>query len=1271
MRLNALSIDKICDDISQICSSEGHLNLSGISLDNANVCGKIDLLIGCDWYWHIVNGQILNHHPGLVAMNSSLGWLISGRQNSNLEHKNHVCVNIQPRTHDKIIVEEFDSDSELDDVMLKQFENTIAFENGRYSVSFPWRNGFKVSNNNYFVAKQRLQSTLRKLERENMLIEYDNIIQNYLSKEYIEFVENYTHDGYYLPHHAVLRLDKLTTKVRIVFDGSAKQGNSLSLNDCLYKGPCLLRNLVDLIYHFQSSPIVVLSDIQEAFLQININEQDRDFVKFLWVNANKELVTYRFTRVPFGLSCSPFLLNVTVAQHLKKLNITENAKFYVDDLILTSDTVEEASNLSNNIYNEMKKGGFTLRKWVSNENLLSNEALFSQSDIDRTKPHKVLGLVWNITSDVLFPDLSFVDHVQTTDNITKRNVLAIMSQVFDPMGYLSGFTILFRLLFQEVHMLKFDWDDALTPDIKSKFLKLLEDLKLLIDYKVQRPFIEFNAEYVELHCFCDASAKAYGAMLYIRGFQTTVKMQLLRTKARVCPCKKQTIPRLELMACVLACKLVSHFKEAMPQYINSKVFCWSDSMAAISWIKGVKQWPSYIENRVSLIRNAGLTDNFHYVKSEINPADQLSRGLNAKEFLNSKSWYHGPKFLYESGPTIVSSDMQFTFLIDSSAKNVKHNIFPNHLSLHVERFSSYEKLMNVARRCFEAISLFSKNKIAITDINSYVLRAIQYESLSEVYSKLKRGKTNELISKLNLFLDNHDVIRVKTRLGDANISFDVKHPILLPYDHVYTKLFIDFYHRVHLHCGARQTLANLRTKYWIIKGRKLVVNCLKNCVYCRKFNCKAYGLPAPPELPLTRTECSYPFENVGIDYAGPLIVKANITVRSKTSVKAYIALFTCAVTRAVHLELVLDLTSDSFIIAFKRFCARRGVPSYIISDNGTTFIKASKSIAKIINGSENMNKFVGYFTAFNIKWQFIVPRAPWWGGFYERMVQTVKRTIKKTIGTAHLNYFELETAIIMAEGVVNNRPLTYVYNDVHEMPAISPNDILLGRKMIDQSTSSSTCDVISCKRHMEYIRMQFWASFKNDYLLSLRERMSTQNNNEITEPQEGDVVHIKDQTSKNYWKLGRIKRLIKGRDNKVRAAEVATPVNGNNRETLTRAISQLYPLETKQKVNLSLSNSVLLMSMIIVSLLTFVSGNQNGLICKDLSCMQLKRGKLFHYNIYQPLDTIPLRSFVCSRISSKCEFFENFFGSKSPNCHKKYHEVTPKLALKWVILYTP
>ena len=426
--------------------------------------------------------------------------------------------------------------------------------------------------------------------------------------------------------------------------------------------------------------------------------------------------------------------------------------------------------------------------------------------------------------------------------------------------------------------------------------------------------------------------------------------------------------------------------------------------------------------------------------------------------------------------------------------------------------------------------------------------------------------------QFGLFRDDSGVWRCGGRLSNANLPFATKHPVLLDSQHHLTTLIVIDAHMRAQHNGVCETLTELRAKYWIICGRSFVRKVLHRCVTCRRFEGRAHYPPPPPPLPAFRVKEAPTFTYTGVDFAGPLYVKGPNNSRES---KMWICLYTCCVVRAIHLEVVPDLTAQSFLRCFKRFTARRGFSTRMISDNGKTFKAASKLLLDIVKHPEVGN----YLSQIRIQWTFNLERAPWWGGIFERMVQSVKRCLRKTIGRGRLTLDELQTAVTEVEMIVNSRPLSYLSTDSIREP-ITPSHLLTGRRMmslpdgpynneLSEDIGTNVTDITKRMIHLNQVLEHFWRRWKKEYLLELRESHRQAKHppkeSSCSTIAEGDVVLIhEDNRPRGFWKPAKVESLIKGVDGLIRGAAVRLHSSDKRSIVLRHPLQLLYPLEVHQ-----------------------------------------------------------------------------------------------------------
>ena len=608
---------------------------------------EVDILIGGDLYWRFVSGRVKRGVGGPVAVHTSLGWVLSGEMEKSTLSSNAMLTHVMTVGMGETEIEEnhvedmirkmWEADSvesaeeNKEDAAVK-WEEKIKFDGARYTVSLPWKQEISTIPDNYALCVRRLHVLLKRLKKNPKLLEqYDRIIKDQEVEGIIENADDIREIGcvHYLPHREVVRYDKDTTKVRMVYDCSARLKNQVSLNDCLEKGGSLLPKIFDVLVRFRSVVYAVVSDIRSAFLNIRIDAEDRDFLRFLWVSSiqdeNPKIITKRLTSVLFGLISSPYLLGITIKTHMEKFLSTDEEvvvaflrDLYADNDVSGAQSFEKAFNLYLKSKELMKCGGFQLRKWETNDDDLrekirrSEEEVFCETDSVKSGDEiKILGVRWWPGEDVLkFSMEEIVEGASDYGVLSKRYVLKIMSSIFDPLGVWAPATIMFKLLFQELCCDKVAWDSEVSEEIRKKWEKLLKSVGECEEICIPRNYIAGwkinDVARIELHGFGDASGKAYACVIYLRAVFASgeVVCRFVAAKTRVNPPKKPSMPRLELMACLLLSTLMKTVVSSIVHYKIDQIYCWTDSLDCVYWINTYsKVWERFIQNRVNKVRH--------------------------------------------------------------------------------------------------------------------------------------------------------------------------------------------------------------------------------------------------------------------------------------------------------------------------------------------------------------------------------------------------------------------------------------------------------------------------------------------------------------------------------------------------------------------------------------------------------------------------------------------------------------------------------------------
>ncbi|XP_060551271.1 uncharacterized protein LOC132712851 [Ruditapes philippinarum] len=1210
------------------------------TIASENESCEIEMLIGNDYYLDIVLCQKLEIQPGLYLLSSKCGWILSGRtKNDHDEESKEInmliftqgnisantntftsvdsSIPIKPNLEDFWNIESIgildNPDISNDENAMRHFKDTLSFNDGRYQVAWPWKDEEPILPVNRELAYGRLKSVLSKLQRKpEMMKLYDNVIEDQKQKGIIEKVDNKTRENglvHYIPHHAVVTPSKSTTKLRIVYDASAKTKQSdKSLNENLYRGPVMLHNLCGMLMRFRLHKIAIVADIEKAFLQIGLQPNDRDVTRFLWVkDFNKpifeksNIIEYRFCRVPFGVISSPFLLGATIESHLES-NGSETAQklkndIYVDNLVTGTNSKSEAMQLYKDAKSLFDEISMNLREWITNDESVNT---FIQPK-DRAYPGiiKVLGHNWNTETDTLS-----IKPIIVTENTkrkeTKRNVLKLVASVFDPLGLYSPIVLQGKILIQTLWSKGLRWDDEIDDKESSEWKSIRDDLVEISHCMLQRcvTLDHKNEEHIEntLACFCDASAKAYSCSIYLhQESNSKIKTELIFSKARLAPVKPLTIPKLEIMAVVIGIRSLRFVNDQLRLNINKR-FLWTDSQCVLQWINSKKDQPVFIKNRVHEI-NKYEDVSIGYVPTYENPADIASRGSSTTNLKNNNMWWHGPNWLSlpkSDWPTYdinknCSDELSVAvvpFKVNTSENDTITNVCVNSdlapYGMNIDNYSSMTKLLRVTAYVTRFLINVRKGSNILSGfltsdelLNSETLwlKHIQKKHFAETLNALKTHKRDNLQHQLGLFIDKIGLIRCKGRIELSDLTFGAKYPVLVPKNEAFTKLLIQKTHAEILHSGVSQTLSKLRCNYWLVRGRATVKSVLKKCYTCRRVEGGPYKMPDMPPLPKLRVSESTPFFRTGLDYLGPLFIKTE-----KDPKKVWICLFTCLVTRAVHLEMVEDMTTEEFLLAFRRFIAQRGTPEMVISDNALQFKAANKTLENVLKNVLISEDVQNYASNAKIKWKFIVELSPWMGGYYERLVGLVKRTLRKTIGRTLLTSVKLQTLLKETESVINSRPLVYVEEDIDSCITITPGHFLSLKWNIslpelqknDESDSeyfpfkSSEADILKLWRKGHKLLDSFWKLWRNDYLLSLRERTQSKLKcgriQSATTPFVGDVVHIKEDLPRNCWKLGKIVELPTSFDGEIRSAKIRL----SSGRVIGRPLNLLYPLETSE-----------------------------------------------------------------------------------------------------------
>ncbi|XP_053387241.1 uncharacterized protein LOC123539924 [Mercenaria mercenaria] len=1148
-----------CPDIpnnrNEICSPRDvscHPRLSHIAglIPEINDQAEILLLIGRDLVEaHHIRDQILGPPGAPFAQHVGLGWVVIGEMCLGKTHtpdvvnvsKIHVLNNGRPTLfepctsqfyvedkvngmYDPLFVRHIDDDKpslsiedrEFLDIMDHGFRKT---NEGKWTAPLPFKSPRQRLPNNRSEALRRAKSLHVSLQRNpekksHMVGFMTKILVNGHAE--VAPVLGEDEECWFLPIFGVYN-PKKPGHVRAVFDSSSTF-KGVSLNSVLLTGPDLTNSLLGVLMRFRRESVAISADIEQMFYCFEVDEVHRNFLRFFWYEDNdveKPLIEYRMARHVFGNSPSPAIatygLRRSVEECDEDIKVFVHNDFYVDDGLTSFPCAQEAVDLLKRTQVALGQSSLRLHKIASNDkNVMRSfptdglaKDLKSLDFGERLPTQCSLGLGWDLNADCFVFNVILPAQV-----ISRRKILSTVNSVFDPLGFLAPFTIVPR-----------SYLDVSLSDTSS----------------------------VELHVFCDASEIAVSAVAYLvcQTSNHEVRVGFVLGKSKVAPKKGHTIPRLELCGAVLAVEIAQTAVDQLQVKLHDIRF-YTDSNIVLGYINNhTRRFYTYVANRVEKVRRFSLPKQWNYIPSALNPADVGSRGVSPSE-LQSSTWLSGPDYLSNrSAPIpeffpIIDPDQDKVIRpqVNVSATSVQdYDQLGSHRS---DKFSSWSKLVTAISILRHLAISHGKHKPCAgyhtcsqarsPDFQklseSLILRVVQTEFYKEEVSCLKGQHNipkNSPILTLDPYLDENGVMRVGGRLSKSNLDLDQKHPVIVPGKHYVARLLVGHFHTLVKHQGRQLTEGAVRDAgYWITGGKRLVNSLIYHCVTCKKLRGKCLSQKMS-ELPVDRVQQSAPFTYVDVDVFGPWSVVTRRTRGGQASSKRWAVLFTCLTIRAVHIEVIDEMSSSAFINALRRFVSLRGTVKQFRSDRGTNFVGATDllGIDTIFVEDRPVKNFL---QSHGCEWVFNPPHSSHMGGSWERMIGIARRVLESMLKpVTTLTHDVLVTLMAEVTAIINSRPIVPVSNDPDNPEVLSPSMLLTSKSVCD-NTNVSNLDVKSLYgaqwKRVQYLAELFWSKWKREFLNTLQTRRKW--NYEQEPLSVGDVVLLKDkEVCRNFWPLAR------------------------------------------------------------------------------------------------------------------------------------------------------
>ncbi|KAL0151615.1 hypothetical protein M9458_051478 [Cirrhinus mrigala] len=1162
-----------------------YCHLRGIPLPSFSKVQPL-LLIGSDYPGLIAAKEPIRLGPdgGPAAVHTQLGWVMQGPDGL-LPHQlsPQQCLltslsavrdpilqqverlwqlDILPYRNEKLVVR-----SRQDQLAMELLESRTQ----RVNVDGTWRyatpllrvpNAPPLKGTRDYVL-HNLRSTEKRLGKDPEKAKvYEAEIQKLLDAGYVVKVPlellHSDKESWFIPHHLVHHNDK----DRLVFNCSfAHQG--LSLNQQLLPGPCLSASLLGVLIRFRQHAVAISGDIRAMFHQVRLLSEDEPLLRFIWRNMRKEDQpdVYQWQVLPFGTTCSPCCATFALQKHVRdhqpgddEVRQSIEQCFYVDNCLQSLPTEDEARQLVNKMRSVLASGGFEIRQWASNspsvvEHLPANaksgsiELWLQKNHSDPQEP--ALGLIWHCLDDHLG-----YKHRPTTECLpTMRHIYKVLASQYDPLGFVTPFTTRAKVLVQRLWAKPRGWDDPNLPtNLLERWRAWEQELPNLAKVMFPRCYIpsHFSEEgsRFSLHIFCDAAEVAYGAVAYLLiEHQGEIHTSFVMARSRVAPKRQMTMPRLELCAALAGAQLAKLLVQELTISIETTTL-WTDSTTVLTWIQSEScRYKVFVGTRVAEIQELTDLHSWRYVDSASNPADDITRGKTLIELASPSRWNQGPRFLrgppdqWPITPPLENQD-------DSSEtrKTVFCGLTIDDRNLQMPdaaQFTSWKSLVKATYQSLHgaAASDAETPSLDYRSTEALILSQSQAESFPLEFKALKAGRPVPLSSRLCTLAPEFDqalgLIRVGGRLRRLKDSSPTAiHPVVLDPHHAVTKLLIRDYDERLLHPGPDRVFAELRRYYWVLRGRQAVKKHQKGCVQCQRWRGKP-TVPIMADLPLARLRLYQPpFFSTGVDCFGPFTVKVG-----RRSEKRWGVIFKCLTTRCIHLDLLASLDADAFLLALRRFIARRGTPSEIVSDQGTNFRGAETELKQAFKEMEP--ELQNQLADQQITFKMNPPAAPHFGGTWEREIKSVKSALQVVAGNQPLPEDVLHTVLVEIEGILNSKPLGYVSSDVADVDPVTPNFLLMGRRDASLPQVVYTPEPLSKRRwrHAQTVVDHFWAYFTRHYLPNLQSRLKWQR--ETQDLTEDAVVMVVDpQLPRAHWPIGTIESLVPSEDGHIRSAKV-------------------------------------------------------------------------------------------------------------------------------------
>ena len=991
------------------------------------------------------------------------------------------------------------------------------------------------------------------------------IVKEYAKKLSPEEIKNVKLNTFYLP---IFISNQKGKRLRMIWDAAATV-NGKSLNDYLYPGPNLYADLASLLMQAREGRYFVKADVEEMFHRIEIRDEDKSSLRFVFNDSKtNELNHYEMQRMIFGAVCAPassqFIKNKIADEYEKICPHASDAvrhNMYVDDFIKSFNDVQLGSEIIYHARKMLKDSGLNLVKIYANHpQILSkiresiepsenqNEKLFVKATSE-----KLLGYEFNYENDCM--KLSELNKrisqqlLNGTKIPTKKEFLKCLMSIYDPLGLFMFFTSKLKLIYHWICKDKLEWNEIMNKQQIIYWQRVLEWLPMIFKIEIPRCYsTSMNlANKLQLIIFGDAGKEALCSVAYIRVLSNNkeqLDVKIIGSKNFIVPIKqKRSIPELELDIAAKSVKFKISIINSHSIKFDEVIYA-TDSTCVFSWIKnGASKATIYMQNRLNKIRDLSESNEWIWIPTELQPADFGTKFEALPELTYNNDWY-SPKIFSLPEETWRSMSSNILDIGNQVGGSCLVHLEEKETHELIEKYSNWNKLLDMTKFLVKA-KLYKRglgygmDEEAIRgSTEKLLIRIAQKESLGKEISQLSKKNCLEKSNKLAKFLpfiDDEKVMRVTTRLASSNnYHKDKIYPIVLPKGHRVTKLIIMSYHEANHHSHYKTIVANLMQRFFIANIVWEVKKTIReNCYSCKRRNAKP-DQPRMGDLPGYRLAShTNPFTYSIIDICGPFLIRVN-----RRTEKRWLLVISCLTTRAIHMEVLYTMNTNSCLMGLNNWINLRGAPKRIVSDNGSNFV-GGKNLIKTYHNRWNAELLKKGVITESIEWDFQPAKASHMSGSVERMIGLVKGVLKRFNESLNQkllvpNDETFKSMVCEIIGMLNNRPLTMLPLEDTSNCFLTPNHFLMLRSNFQSAPSNNKYTNSTLKEWGDVKQMinVLWSHFNKAYVNELLYREKWIDYKKTLSA--GDIVVVPDPTVNSLWRLGVIVKAEKGSANQVR-----------------------------------------------------------------------------------------------------------------------------------------